>query len=725
MNSVGKIRVGSWLVEPRRNLLSRKGHEQQLEPLAMDVLAYLLRRSGKVVSTEELLSEVWVGRPIHRAAVKKRIGQIRAALGDTAKDPRYIQTIPKRGYCVIAPVESVDAVKNAQTASTFPPTGSGSLANELRSIAVLPLKNLSNDPEQQYVADGLTEEVITELARIRELRVISRSSMMHYRNGGQSVRQTAKALDIDFIVEGSVAREGRCFRISLHLIDAHADRHVWGHTYDTNVSTILGLRSELARDLAAQLELELSGDERADVTVSREYDEAAFDAYLRGVSRIGSSEYYEEWSAQAIDHLRHAVALDRNFAEAWAQLALLEAIPAVWVSRDHFATAEEYAETALSIDGRLPAAHTAVGLVRLLRDWDLDGARSAFRQALALSPNDPKSLHGYLIFLRVDGQITEALQVAKKLVGQSPHDIHARVERAKSLYDARLYEDAINEVRSIREIEPDFHTLYESIAYFRLGRFEESYRARIAFYERAGPAFDKVRAEAMSAWAEGGYESVLRALLRHQEQELPESDKNWIQAQLGEFDQAFLALELLAEERAPWLIGIRSNPNFDVLRLDRRFDTLVDSIGLPPLAEDPPMMAEIGRRMAFTGRGAEALARLNRAITASPNDERLPYWMESMAWAQFATANYAQTLECAERLLEQSISRHAAAFAHLLRASSFAQLGEFEAAQSAFADAQDRWPTSLQIERDLLPFFLGSDKDLCNRYISGLRKAMR
>lgn len=719
-----KIRVGDWLVEPRRNRLSREGDEQRLEPLTMNVLAYLLERSGKVVSTEELLSQVWAGRPIHRAAVKKRIGQIRSVLGDSVNNPRYISTIPKRGYCLIAPVEAVDTRKDLQTASAFPNTEASGSADELRSIAVLPLKNLSNDPDQQYVADGLTEEVITELARIRDLRVISRSSMMRYRNGGQSLPQIAKALDVDFVVEGSVAREGKRFRVTLHLIDAHADRHVWGHTYDTNVSTILGLRSALARDLAAQLDLELSGDERAGFTDSREYDEAAFDAYLRGVSNIGSSEQYNEWSATAIDYLQRAVALDPDFAEAWSHLALLEVIPAVWISRDRFATVEEYAEKALSIDGRLPAAHTAVGYVRLLRDWDLADARSAFTQALALSPNEPKSLHGYMIYLRVQGEITEALQVATKLARLSPHNVHERAERAKCLYDARLYEDAINEVRSIQVLEPGFHSLYESRAYFRLGRFEDSYRARIAFYKSAGSEFDAVRAAAIQGWEEGGYESMLQALLHHQEPEFPESDRYWNHAQVGELDKAFSDLETLAKNRSPWFVGIRPNPNFDVVRLDRRFDTLLERVGLPALAEDPPMMADLGRLMAFRGRAAEAVDRLHRAMTASPDDRRLPYWMESMAWAQFAMVEYAQALEWAGRALEHSISPHAAAFAHLLRASSFTQLGDLEAAQSAFAEAQDCWPTSLQIDRDIKPLFLGGDKDMRTRYVAGLRKAM-
>ena len=318
----------------------------------------------------------------------------------------------------------------------------------------------------------------------------------------------------------------------------------------------------------------------------------------------------------------------------------------------------------------------------------------------------------------------EALHVAKKLVNQSPHYVLERAERAKCLYDARLYDDTINEVRGIQELEPDFHTLYESRAYFRLGRFEDSYRTRIAFYERAGPTYDKMRAATIRGWEEGGYESMLRALLHSQEPEFPESDKYWIHAQLGDLDKAFSDFETLAKNRSPWLIGIRSNPNFDVLRLDRRFDTLLQRVGLPDLAEDPAMTADVGRLMAFRGRAAEAIEKLNHAMTASPDDPRLPYWIDSMAWAQFAEAKYSNAVASADRVLEYSISPHAAAFANLLRASSFVHLGEIKAAHSALADAQTCWPTSLQIDRDLVPFFLGGDEDMRTRYITGLRKAM-
>ncbi len=701
------------------NRLTRDDVEQRLEPLAMDVLTYLLERPGNVVSSDELLRNVWGGRAVLPAAVKKRIGQIRAALGDNVDDPQYLLTIPKRGYCVIAPIKVTETQQGkAESASLSTDNGPPNVANRHRSVAVQPLRNLSNDPDQQYISDGLTEEVIAELAKYGDLHVISRFSAG---DNHRPAHQIGDELGVEFVVDGSVTRDGSHFRVTLHLIDARTDRHVWGHTYDIGASTLVNVRDLVARDLGAQLGLDLSRYQTGP-TASRKIDDAAFDAYLRAVAAIQSSEEYEAWSAQATGNLQRAVELDPEFADAWALLSLLEVIPAVWVSREHFLAVESHAGTALQLYSRLPAAHTAIGYVRLLRDWDLDGAKAAFRRALAISPNDPRSLHGYMVYLRVDGQTADALRIARKLVSQAPKDLLHRAERAKCLFDARLFEDTIAEAENVRQLDPEFQTLYESQAYFRLGRFEDSFRSRISFYKRAGPDFDKVRQAAFKAWEDSGYEAALRAISEH-EPPYPESGLVLVDAQLGDLDKAFSDLEVLADNRSPWLVGIRANPAYDILRLDPRFEALLERIGLPPLTEDAAMLADVGRLMAFRGRAAEGIDRLERAMTESPDDRRLPFWMESMAWAMFATADYVQALEWAGRALDQNISRHAAAVAYLLRAASFAQLGELEAAQSAFSEAHECWPDTLKLDRDLQPFFLGGDHEFRGRFFCGLQQA--
>lgn len=293
--------------------------------------------------------------------------------------------------------------------------------DRIRSIAVLPLDNLSGDPEQQYVADGMTEEVITELGKLSQLRVISRTSVMRYRSDRPSLRDIAKDLGVDTIIEGSVAREADRFRVTIQLIDARTDSHIWAHSFDRDVTSVLALRTDVAREVAAHLDLGLSNDEQVALKFSRNVDEAAYDAYLRGLSHMGPSEHFASWAPSAIDEFERAVAIDPSFAEAWAQLALIETIKAVWINRDHFVVVREHAKKALSIDSNLAMAHTALGYVRLLNDWDPLGAESAFKQAMKLSPNDPRSLQGYLINLRVQERTAEALQISQRLVTSSPN----------------------------------------------------------------------------------------------------------------------------------------------------------------------------------------------------------------------------------------------------------------------------------------------------------------
>lgn len=215
----------------------------------------------------------------------------------------------------------------------------------------------------------------------------------------------------------------------------------------------------------------------------------------------------------------------------------------------------------------------------------------------------------------------------------------------------------------------------------------------------------------------------MRALLQEEFQDNSQRRVYWVHAQLSELDAAFARLERVVGLRAPWLVGIRSHPDFDVLRLDPRFDALLERMNLPTLPESPARMADVGRLMAFRGRATDAIDRLNRAMAASPEDPRLPRWLESMAWAQFAATDYAQAARWAERALEHDISRHAAAFAYLLQAASFAHLDRGDAARAAQLEARKSWPTTLRVDRDLRPLFLGGDQDMGDRYIAGLLKA--
>ncbi len=765
-------RFDEWIVEPNLNRMSLNDKEIQLEPRAMDVLAVLLDQSGEVVSTDELLDAVWEGRYNDPGMVAKRISKIRHALGDDAKDPRYIATVSKRGYRAIANVEFLDDCNPVEesgisdqrvdlsmpavdtTISSTPISNSFSLkkagllsaagavliflswsiwaylfpephtgSENTHSIAVLPLDNFSGNPAQDYIADGMTEEIITELGKLKQLSVTSRTSVMQYKKNRPSIKKIARELGVQSIIEGSIAREAGLFRVTIQLIDAESDTHLWSHSFDREVSSVLELRSDIASKVASILDIDLSKDELANLTYDRTVDRSAYDAYLRGIAQIGAVEQFRDWYPKATANLQTAVSLDPEFAEAWAKLALIEVIKAVFLDRNNFEIVKVHTDKALSIDSRVATAHTARGYISLLYDWDFEAAGQSFRQAVKLSPGDRITLNGYLVYLRLMDRDAEADQISQQLVKSSPFEIRRRNDRIDYLYGARLYEMVLQESDDNRRINPDFYTMEEAAAYHRLDLFHQSYVTRMKVYNRCGSSCDEVRSAVEAGWETAGHEGVLQALAKSSFQELSPRGKYWILAQIGESDRAFEEITDLAKKKVPWLIGIRNHPDFDVLRLDPKFEESVNELGLPPLSENPARIADVARLMAFRGRGEEAVENLNRAIKIDSENPRLPRWTQSMAWAYFSLGQYVQAIEWAEKIVDFDVDAHATAFAQLLIASSYANTGQIQLARDALEIALRSWPIELEAKRDLEPLFIGGSKDLKQQYLTGLRAA--
>jgi|GEM_PF-1062087 len=760
-----QYKFGDWIVEPHLNRLSSESEARQIEPLAMDVLCCLLARHGQVVTTDEVLDRVWAtgGEP---SMVAKRVNQIRRALGDDAKHPDYVQTIPKRGYRTIArvlpiaqavhrdpseadepagptppPVAAVGAAAPRQTpnrrytialatvaalatlaslAWTWTGPGGDYAARPIRTIAVLPLENLSGDPAQDYIADGMTEELITELAKLPGLQVISRTSAMHYKGARPSLQAVVEELGVDGIVEGTVTHELGRFRVTVQLIDARNDTHLWADRFDSEDSSVLRLRSDVAREVARRLQLDLSADQTDQMETPREVDSAAYDAYLRGLARLGLPADVEQWAPLATEEFERALELDSDLAEAHAWLALLKLRRAVFNS-DYFPRVRRSAEDALAIDDRLGPAHAVLGFVSYIHERDLDGADRAFKSAIRLSPNNPSVLNLYQIYLRVEERQSEAMEISDRLLRVAPRDAYWRATRIDHLYHLRLYERVIVEAEDLRRLVPGYADRNEAAAYHRLGRFKDGHSARMDFYRLCGAPCEAALKAADRAWEEGEYE---RALLTSAERLLDsEQAEVVLSAQVAETPYAFAWLEAAVEEREVWLIGMRSHPDYDPMRLDPRFDQALDRMDLRALSESPARMADVGRLLAFRGRPAEAVTRLERAMAESPDDPRFARWLESLAWAHFSAGDYAQATDWARRVLERDVSPHAAAFAHLLSASSDAHLGRDEEANAHLDLALESWPTTLVPDRDLRPLFLGGDPALHDRYFDGLREA--
>jgi TolB-like protein/Flp pilus assembly protein TadD len=456
----------------------------------------------------------------------------------------------------------------------------------IRSIAVLPLENLSGDPEQEYFADGMTEALIGDLAKIGSLSVISRTSVMRYKQSDKSLPEIAQELNVEGILEGTVMRAGDRVRITAQLIDSRTDRHLWSDRYDRDLRNILALHSDVARAIAEQVRVELNPEESAALTASRSVDPEAYDAYLRGLQLRGSEGLIAIWGPQAIEQFERAVELDPDFAESWAALAEIRVFLAVgWfdLRRSEYPKAREAAQTALEIDERLGAAHAVLGHVRILYDWDFPGALRAYERAVQLSPSEPIALNGYAYYLLQVGRIDEALEVMERLLSVAPLDLFYRQLRPRNFVWARQYERALKEAERLREENPDFVQLDFGTAYSMLGRLEEAHREFVAFDARCGAPCDWSREARERGWAEGGWEGAQRAWLRAATQREGYSPViiAFNYATIGETDEAFAWLERGYRERDPLMVGLKASPAFDPLRSDPRFQDLIRRMNYP------------------------------------------------------------------------------------------------------------------------------------------------
>ena len=554
-------------------------------------------------------------------------------------------------------------------------------------IAVLPLENLSGDPAQEYIADGMTEELITELGKLGALGVISRTSVMQYRAKRPSLPEIAGRLGVDWILEGSVAHEAGRFRVTVQLIDARTDTPVWSERFDRQMSSVLALRADVAGAVVGQLPINLPSKGQREHTTSREVDDAAYDAYLRGIHHFGFFSARRHWAPLALGELEKAVALDPNFAQAWAKLATVRLSVAMDGNRDYYPKSREAAEKALSLDSTLGEAHSKLGFVAWLYDTDLEAARDAFERSVELSPNDPAALNGYVSSRNFLERFAEVIPANERLLRVAPLDPYFRPMTIQTFTMARLYERAHEELERVLELWPDYVDPTNAVLmYTKLGRFEDAHRTRMAYLVQRPPS--NARRKAVErGWAEGSFEGELRALAEHEAASQTPNPVTvlYLCAEFGDMDQAFEWLERAREPRVTY-------PFFDALRLDPRFDRFVGRLKLPSSHESPARMADVGRLMAFRGHAPEAISRLDGAMATSPDDPRTPRWLESMAWARFALGEYAEAITWAKRILEHKASSHALAFANLLVASGSAHLERANAANNALAEALALWP---------------------------------
>ena len=546
--------------------LECRGEVIALPPKAVEVLAELVKRPGEVVGKKELLETVWPEAFVEEANLNQMVFVLRRAIEST-NGSEYITTVPRRGYRFSGTVRRVE------------------IPCRIDSIAVLPLANLSGDPSQEYFADGITEALITELAKVGSLRVVSRTSVMRYKGRAEPIAQIARALRVRGLLEGSVVKSGDRFRITVQLIHAGSDQHLWTEVYDGAMADVLEVQGKVARDVAAGISAQLSRGEKARLTISRKVSPEAYSLYLKG--RYFARILTEEGQRKAILHFHESIQCDRDYAPAYAGLAecLIELAYFFGMNpKKAFAEAKPAALEAVALDEEFAEGHAALGLLRLLDDWDWEAADAETGRAIELAPGNPYVYWKRGVFLRYAGRCDESIPVHLHAESLDPFSIVAITEVGYALYYARRFGEASKQIQKAIELEPAWDQLYFGLGLTLLQqkRFEEAISAlRTAVQKEPGNVFS------VAALIYGlGHAGRKKEAERHLDQLMKKYEyvPCWFLAMawvgLNDKERALEALEQAFRDHEPCMVSLKVDAIFDPLREEERFKDMVRGVGL-------------------------------------------------------------------------------------------------------------------------------------------------
>src|SRR5437879_1464834 len=486
---------GPFRIDPSEGLLLRDEQPIPLAPKAFEALLLLVESSGHLIEKGVLMQKLWPDSFVEEANLSKYIFTLRQALSDGEDGQKYIETVPKRGYRFVASVQKLaaESVEQApaemlscegEEAKTVTSTTRwrialvsavvaatamvllvwldpgewrarlfGGPARPVRTIAVLPLQNLSGDTAQDYLADGMTEALTTDLARMESLQVISRTSAIQYKAAKKSLPVIARELNADAVVEGSVQRSGDRVRVTAQLVRASDDRHLWANTFERDFPDVLALQDEVASAIAKQVESRLGGPRPAPPPNVQAVNIEAYENYLR------ANYYFDNFDLQkSIEYYHQAIKLDPNYAPAYAHMAeaysFLAFFGAVSPS-EGWGKVKEAASLAVQKDERLPEGHGALALAKLHYDWDFAGAEQEFKRALELNPSNADIRHDYAHYLMAMGRVAESMDESKRAVALDPIGSTLTSCLCWHSFAARQYDDAVRLASQFLASEPD------------------------------------------------------------------------------------------------------------------------------------------------------------------------------------------------------------------------------------------------------------------------------
>ena len=648
-------RFGLFEADLKQHTLTKGGLRIKVQDQPFQVLAMLLERPGELVTREDIRQQLWPADTFVEFddGLNTAIKKLRAALGDSADNPRFIETVPRRGYRFLAPVTTQVPVPQTEPAETqeappsdletpastqeIVPTATNSeilltpapeashwarrwpimvvvtlalcgvvlsgllfkpqlllrrpLASEKATLIVIPLDNLSGDPQQEYFSDGITEEISTQLARLDpdHLGVIGRLTAMRYKHSGKDIAQIGREIPVKYVLEGSVRREQTRIRVTVQLIEVANQTHVWADEYDRDLGDILGIQREIANAIAGEIKLELTPQQRARFSTARAVNFDAYSAYLKG--RYEWNKRSAEGLKKSIQYFQEAIEKDSGYAEGHEGLAEAYSVLTdygVLAPTESYPKARAEALKALELDPGLSEAHATLASVKEEFEWDWAGANREFQLAIELGPSSATAHQWYSEYLLRVGSIEQGLAQMRQALEFDPGSPLMNAELGGDLYWARQYDQAIQQLSKAVEMEPRFAYTHSwlGFAYEQKGMRQEaidefqkavalsggssSFRAALGYgYGLAGHASEARKIS-----------DELTRLSRSTQVYVSPYDMALLHVGLREKEQALKSLEKAFALRDPALDLLKIEPALDSLRSDPRFGLLVRRVGL-------------------------------------------------------------------------------------------------------------------------------------------------
>jgi TolB-like protein/DNA-binding winged helix-turn-helix (wHTH) protein len=637
-------RFGAFEVDLRSGEVHKHGIRLKLQEQPFQVLALLLEHSGDVVTREELRQKLWPADTFvdFDTGLNSAIKKLRDVLGDSAEEPRYIETLPRRGYRFIGELKNgvaergVEASSETAVAPEFPVVASsvasdaesasrrlpfrkilklslagvicfavllavalrtgawrksrvGGAPARVQSIAVLPLENLSGDPSQEYFADGMTDALITKLAGIRELRVISRTSTMLYKGTRKTLPEIARELNVNAVVEGTVARSKDQVKISAQLIYAPTDSHLWSASFSGPARDVLELEDKVAADVTAQIRDNLNLHERDGLRKSWTTNSEAYDAYLRGVYALNKQT--PDDMRMATRYFQEAIEKDQAFAAAYAGLSSsysLLSILSEMSSAETYKPAKVAAQKAVALDDNLDQAHTALAWVDAYYEWDWGGAEAEYKRTILLNPNSAVGHMSYSSLLQILGRSRESLEEEHAARMLDPFSVTTLMVTMANSYYRREYDQGLAQAREAQSLYPGISAIhvYLSNFYAAQGRDKLSAEEILLDEELGGATPERVAALKAANQLAGPRGLRLKRIELNKKAAGKESSNAYDIAidcaAVGNTDEALFWLERAFQVRDAKIVLIGVEPIFDGLRSNPRFTRLLSQIGLQP-----------------------------------------------------------------------------------------------------------------------------------------------